>query len=450
MTSRKVVLAITLPLLLGGLLLTSGEETGGVPEEDLTVTLLQQKLVIRPVPTVGRLNITSLSVDNETAWRLSSLAGCPEPYTGSSGCHGLPRVRPTGRMVLVDVDPAQAAAFYEEHLGARRLEAGKVGPPWSSPGCAQVLHLQLPWHNNQTVTLVRDEVKPNPLRPRMPIEAAIANMEVQLERVMASTDTDRWTPWMNNHDGYGTPLWTLGNATAIFEKLWQCYGGVLRGYVPRSFLTYEVNGDDDLYYKEFIFPQCSAGEDGPDTCRNYTVDKMYNDQGLRAHGWFKATTATADPLAAAKFADRYLGGVHVPSPYPFQGDTACHYAEWVLFPPTASERPFWLHFVWSSAGPGSLSADQFARMCARGRNLSAGVFDTLLYDAIRFDVEDLAPFLQRLQADSVPLLVRRTSAHGGSVFTAIPGSSFAFELRAGRGLPAEGAREERWDMCSPL
>merc|ERR1719265_776123 len=108
-------------------------------------------------------------------------------------------------------------------------------------------------------------------------------------------------------------------------------------------------------------------------------------------GWHKATTATTDPLAAANFAAKYLGGVRLVSPYPDPEATEPHYTEWVLFSPMASERPFWLHFVRSAPSPnGALDVTSLSPLCGKGRDFPGDVFDTLLFNSLRFTVENLA------------------------------------------------------------
>lgn len=393
-------------------------------------------------------------------WQLLSAAGCPAPWTGNAGCHGLPRLHPLGRMLLTE-DLASTTAFYERYFGAVRE---KSIAPWSQPGCTQVVQMTVPGHQ-QALTLVHDTAKPDPLRPVTTYDVAVENVKELMQ--WAVRDNSRWTGWEDNHDGYGAPLHTpffneadngtclLANMSAI-DGTAQCYGFLLRGYIPATLHTFEINTESVASHKcigrETISSGCEPFRKGPDAGRQISVDEIYEDQRLFVfHGWFKATAATSDPLAAATFAARYLGGAHLPSPYPSPKDMwipGGHYAQWVLLAPTATERPFWLHFVRSPATPGGWpDVSQLAAMTAAGRNLSGGVFDRLLYNAVRFSVEDLAPFVERFLSDDVPFLVRRTSATSGSLFTSIPGSSYAFEIAAERGLPSGPAYQERWNMC---
>ena len=93
-----------------------------------------------------------------------------------------------------------------------------------------------------------------------------------------------------------------------------------------------------------------------------------------------------------------------------------------------------------------------AAAIAAGRNLTADVFDTYLYNTLRFNTSTLAPFIQRAKADGVSHLVRRAAAGsaGGSLFLPIPGSIFAIELLAERGLEGEAAYPRAWDVCSAV
>ena len=90
-----------------------------------------------------------------------------------------------------------------------------------------------------------------------------------------------------------------------------------------------------------------------------------------------------------------------------------------------------------------------ADLVASGRALGADVFDSYLYNALRFIVSSLAPFIERVEADGYPHLVRRADpgAAGGSLCLPIPGSLFAIELIAERGLE-DAPRVAAWDVCS--
>jgi hypothetical protein len=97
---------------------------------------------------------------------------------------------------------------------------------------------------------------------------------------------------------------------------------------------------------------------------------------------------------------------------------------------------------------GSPDPHLLADMVAQGRDLAADVFDTYLYNSMRFTVSTLAPFRRLVDADGYPYLVRRSHAGaGGSLFLPIPGSLFSIELMSDFGLE-DAARASAWDVCS--
>ena len=115
-----------------------------------------------------------------------------------------------------------------------------------------------------------------------------------------------------------------------------------------------------------------------------------------------------------------------------------------------------LHFVrtWPNTSAANVTAGipdphLLADMVAQGRDLAADVFDTYLYNSLRFTVSTLAPFRRLVDADGYPYLMRRShaGATGGSLFLPIPGSLFSIELISDYGLEGE-ARASTWDVCS--
>ena len=113
-------------------------------------------------------------------------------------------------------------------------------------------------------------------------------------------------------------------------------------------------------------------------------------------------------------------------------------------------RNFMLHFVLSEHRPFDTPTPTtrlFGEAVAAGRRLSDNVFDRYMYDALVLWVADLKPFLDRLDAGSVPYLIRGWPENGvAGVFVAIPGAEAVIELRSDRGVAPE--RIEPYDVCS--
>jgi len=251
---------------------------------------------------------------------------------------------------------------------------------------------------------------------------------------------------------------------------------------------------------------CVMFANGPDQGRSGPVDGLYGDYDMETvKGWWKGVVGTTNPKGANDFVLNYLGGVQVPTPYDNAETTArlvaalpasaaavgeqlvhianesptghdkAHSATWIWFnssqevyahswmlhfvcsePSTAeaaaaaaaAEDP---HFVDTSEGEPSPHALANSIEASRASFTADDVFDTYLYNALRFGVSSLAPFLARVRADGVQHIVRRSSAGsaGGSLLMPIPGALFAVELRSDTGLeeyPDEYPKV--WDVCS--
>ena len=72
-----------------------------------------------------------------------------------------------------------------------------------------------------------------------------------------------------------------------------------------------------------------------------------------------------------------------------------------------------------------------------------------MYNTIQFSVASVAPAIRLLRQDGVPFIMRRARVDSadGSVFFAIPGSTYAFELVGAAGLENESAAKV-FDFCS--
>ena len=418
---------------------------------------------------------------------------------------------PYGRMAL-STNPARSASLYVNHFGGIVFGGGETQPS-ANAECADVEIVNVKLHQQHfgghVMTFVRDKRKPNPTGEDMEAAitetqremrrstaadkaAAVATMEALREQHQA-TGVDEaamaaswaalkhpkplaWSLWFDSNDGLGLPVtedWAAFKADVGLRGLYQCYGNILRIAVPDAMLTLEHNlnalqlqdaaklGHMDRHAQGM----CVSFGEGPDIARDSMVDHAMHKQGLElAEGWWKGVVGTSDPAAAAAFAVRYLGGELTASPYgnphPPPGG---HHATWVVFrSPSYSAVPWWLHFVRTEVAgaptvtSGTPSPHALARALedrARGRPaLGADAFDTYLYNALRFDVRSLRPFLRRVRADGTAHVVRRTApgAAGGSLFLPIPGSLHAIELRAPRGLESFAAHEypRAWDVCA--
>ena len=420
-----------------------------------------------------------------------------EYYQSGERNFSLPEPSILGRMILTQ-DIARAQAFYVDHMGG--VLEGPATPlvyPRSNTTietCASVVRVRLPSFSNQLITLVHDSVKPNPA-PEFPITQVLAEAERDMLNVTSRGAPLWWTTWEDNHDGYGSPL-TL-NPSLLYHPPQgspkvgvQCYGNILRTSVPQSMMTIEWNSQENSTY-QFIgdangsyvmidraddWAQASSFNEeghvalgrncvpfdlGPDVGRDADVDIAYvNEELFVFKGWFKATTSTSDPASAAAAAVRYIGGRRAPSPYEsLTPPPGGHYAQWVLMTtntddhPRTQTRPMWLHFVYTPTA-GNVSAGQpnpysLAQAVISGRHLERDIFDRYMYNTIQFSVASVAPAIRLLRQDGVPFIMRRARVDSadGSVFFAIPGSTYAFELVGAAGLENESAAKV-FDFCS--
>lgn len=390
---------------------------------------------------------------------------------------------PVARSYLTSDPEAAAAAYLAIFRDAVRVPQNLSAA--EEPSCANITVLRLP--TGVSFTFVQDGRKPNPAEEAIPVQTVLDSAAADMKRVKQGEVL--WTQWEDNHDGYGLPLGAdmsaLVNETDVVtyivsktKKETQTflkssvttrddrYSVILRFWLPGGFSTVEVGIPTG---KSVIIPGmektlASVAQDDPDFNRQVATDydllvsRHLNDFNFP---WFKATTATSDPAAAKSFVMKYLGARSVTSPYINTGQPDSHYAEWVAFdnPNLAYEAgqpdPFMMHFVLSYPGKhftsgGQVTTSALSEAIAQGRNLSANVFDTYMYNALTLWVLDLAPYIARFKADAVPYLLRGWPASGvAGVFVTLPGAvAGVIELRSDRGVDSATIAANPWDACS--
>lgn len=132
---------------------------------------------------------------------------------------------------------------------------------------------------------------------------------------------------------------------------------------------------------------------------------------------YKMTFASADPVGAAQFAEKYLGAVSTPQPHK-GGDGRCALIKWVYFPNSADGEPYQWHFVKGYHRPnGTMTVDAFEDRMARLHG-DLGAKDAQ-YDAfedfhVTMETSDLDHFATRFVADGVPVLARRNTGRPAS------------------------------------
>jgi len=253
----------------------------------------------------------------------------------------------------------------------------------------------------------------------------------------------------------------LQTARLVYQQLMKdaTLMGVFRFWVPGTLWTGEIGMRgpssglvDGAAGKRLLAQRFSRN---PDLCRVAKRDYILNEVNriyLFEDPWFKATVATADPVAAQAFVTRYLGADGLESPY--ENPVAnCHHAKWaVLHRGTSDTRPFMLHFVLSPEPAfhgGVPNVTTLSEAIRRGRRLDDDVFDSLMYNSLTLWVDDLAPHVARFISGSVPYTIRGWPSTGvGGVFVQIPGSESVLELRSDRGIDQETLAAHPWDACS--
>ena len=386
----------------------------------------------------------------------------------------MPPLRPVGRSFLT-TEPAQAAAVFLAAFGdAEVVPQNLSSTSLIRPSCANVTTIRR--RTGETFTFVQDGRKPNPA-PAYPTDVLMRRAQSSLRKV--ATRRALWSQYEDNHDGYGLAdgtdipavvnalgggaTWYWSNETILTQ--YKLMHGVFRFWIPGSLWTSEFGmvGSAERFGSRSnaaIDTLLSVQTENPDTCRKPGLDYMYTQRNVMNffEPWFKATFASATPADAQRFAVDYLGAEYITSPYeePVEG---CHYARWAIFAnrtqaswenPESDGRNFMLHFVLSEHRPFDTPTPTtrlFGEAVAAGRRLSDNVFDRYMYDALVLWVADLKPFLDRLDAGSVPYLIRGWPENGvAGVFVAIPGAEAVIELRSDRGVAPE--RIEPYDVCS--
>ena len=166
---------------------------------------------------------------------------------------------------------------------------------------------------------------------------------------------------------------------------------------------------------------------------------------------WKMTFASSDPQAAADFVVRTLGASHIPHP-PSLSDV-CGKVRWVEFPPPKGQYTgYQLHFVHNPRkASGKMSVEAFERYRTalhgdlRASNGTRGnaMYDAFMDNHVGLLVDDIAPYVKRLEALGVPFFTRGPDPQ--DVFVMIPGG-IIFEL-AHKGKARTPLYLTPWDLC---
>jgi len=337
---------------------------------------------------------------------------------------------PVGRN-FYSTDAAASAHFYQRYLGAHPVPQNLT----KDTSCAEVHSVM---SAGIELTFIQDKVKSD---GRVTAENAIDALTEQWNLVMNRKQL--YSQWTDNHDGYDSIRFNADVAAADGLEM-QVYhdrnvrfpAAVVRTRIPGTAWTLETSGnytvEQGTKLEKWVF-------DDPDFCRNNS--KLDPE---RPRYWWKATFAAADPAVAADFAVSVLGAVPLDGPYPQYPKPNCTYATWLSLPGTNN---FMLHFVSSpeySTGDGKLSIGDWAKSQEKHRNLSGGVFDRQMYNALVLWTDDLDPLIFRLEELFTPFLALKLSADVYAVHVDIPNNGFSIQVK---GHKLTRVEPHQFDAC---
>lgn len=238
-----------------------------------------------------------------------------------------------------------------------------------------------------------------------------------------------YTRWMDNHDGFQLEPEII-NVDYFMENDFPVQkGGVFsRVLIPRTSWAMELSGDVIIAASQQIaendpgrtFKVANADF----VCRVPLGDKV-DDTQFSPRFWWKSTFASADPEAAASFAETYLFGTWITSEYPL-GDN-CTLSTWVVLP----QNTYQLHFAHTApCETPSPNIDEWVQHQESIRSLETGKFDQHMSNTVVYWTNSLDPFVQKLKMDNVPFVVLELIEGTFGLYISIPKNGIVLQIRS--------------------
>lgn len=169
---------------------------------------------------------------------------------------------------------------------------------------------------------------------------------------------------------------------------------------------------------------------------------------------WKVTYAAADPVAARDFSVEYLGAREIPQPHK-GGNGSCALIKWVTFDQSGIDYQF--HFVDSfEARVGNFTLAEWSRYMQLLNGNISGIprekYNQYMDNHVGLYVEDMKPYVKRLEEGGVPYFTRKQGVHDGGcdVFVQLPNNGIIVELAcATAGCCPSDFNPVAWDLCKP-
>lgn len=335
-----------------------------------------------------------------------------------------------GRTYL-SIDPSASAKFFVDYFNATVV-------PLES--CDEVertaVNFEVDPGRHATVVFIKDESLP--LHELWHPGRVVPRVE-SLEKAAVAGTT--FSPWLDNHDGYNNTYFNLEKAMAdgvdlMLSKISADYA-IVRVNVPGTMYTVEVSLPPEVIMDHGALDYFAYDAKGYDCRDSIFVSTL-------PVGWWKATFAVANPVAAANFTIDVLGAETMPAPYPSPSHVplGCTSASWTLL----VEPRFQFHFVNSVTATGfEDSVFKFNAQVESVRDLGSGSFDVYMHNSVIFSVKSLDPYIGRLRAHGLPFLLTDVGAGQRALFVDIPGAAITIQFRSSS---VSAAQPKHLEVCS--
>lgn len=235
-----------------------------------------------------------------------------------------------------------------------------------------------------------------------------------------------YTRWIDNHDGFNCVPEAI-NETFLFESEFAVQKGGMfsRLLIPKTCWAIELSGMAATeYVKQLEASRTFKTANADFTCR-VPLGERTDEAPFSSRFWWKSTFASADPEAAASFAETYLFGTWITSEYPLGGN--CTLSAWVLLPHTTYQ----LHFAHTNpCETPSPNIDEWVTHQEAIRSLESGKFDQHMSNNLVFWANTLDPIVTRLLAGNIPFLILELGPGIHGLYVSIPHNAITLQIRS--------------------